>query len=452
MAGQNASPKTIIAYGSLSLPMGTIGLPIAIYLAPLYAGQLGLSLQMIGLAFLLARVLDFITDPVVGILSDRWRPAIGRRRIWLIIGTIVMMTGVFLLFRPGEGVTIYYFLLAVSLVYLGYTLIGIPYAAWGAELSSNYHIRTRITSSARFFDIAGLIISTLIPAAVLARAGTTSADVMKELSTFILIALPLASALVFFTVPETGSPAVKTPFSLRKSASLLASNGPFARIVIVLLIGTIGEVFRQTITLFFARDVVGVTNIGAIYFYYFLAALLMVPFWLWLAHRIEKHRALTVAFVIIAITNGSMFFLGPGDELAFIALFVIKGACYGPVLMLPPAMIADTVDIDTAKTRDRQQGLFYALSAMIQKLGYALGASLPLIILGAVDYDSSGEASRGALQVLTLCYSIVPGALVLIAAWLTAHYSLTEARHREIRELIDSQIMTQESYTGPKGL
>jgi glycoside/pentoside/hexuronide:cation symporter, GPH family len=445
MAGQNVSLKTIIAYGSLSLPIGTIGLPIAIYLAPLYAGHLSLSLQMIGVAFLVARLLDFITDPLVGVLSDRWRPTIGRRRVWLLLGTLVMMSGVFLLFRPGEGVSIYYFLSAVSLVYFGYTLIGIPYAAWGAELSTNYHTRTRITSSARFFDIAGLIISTLIPAAVLARTGATSADVMRELSTFILIALPIAATFVFFTVPEPDAPAVKTPFSLRKSVGLLASNGPFARIVIVLLIGTIGEVFRQTITLFFARDVVGVANIGAVYFYYFVAALVMVPFWLWLAQRIEKHLALTLAFVIIAITNGSMFFLGQGDELAFIALFVIKGACYGPVLMLPPAMIADAVDIDTARTKDRQQGLFYALSAMIQKIGYALGASLPLIILGAVDYNSNGETGRGALQVLTLCYSIIPGALVLVAAWLTLHYSLTEARHREIRSLIDSQSATLET-------
>lgn len=81
MSEQNVSLKTILAYGSLSLPIGTIGLPIAIYLAPLYAGQLDLSLQMIGVAFLFARLSDFITDPLVGVLSDRWRPAIGRRRV-----------------------------------------------------------------------------------------------------------------------------------------------------------------------------------------------------------------------------------------------------------------------------------------------------------------------------------------------------------------------------------
>lgn len=439
MAEAKVSWKSIIAYGSLSLPVGAIGLPIAIYLAPLYAGQLDLSLQMIGVAFLFARLSDFVTDPLVGIASDRWRPSIGRRRVWLLFGTVVMMTGVFLLFRPTDGVNIYYFLGSVSLVYFGYTLLGIPYAAWGAELSANYHVRTKITSSARFFDIAGLIISTLIPALVLTRAGATSGDVMRELSTFILISLPVVATIVFFTVPEPAAPTTKIPFSFRKSLSLLMSNGPFARIVIILLITTIGEVFRQTITLFFARDVIGVTNIGAVYFYYFLSALVMVPFWMWLAHRIEKHCALTLALVVIAITNGSMFFLSEGQEYAFIALFVIKGACYGPVLMLPPAMIADTVDLDTAKSSDRQQGLFYAVAAMIQKIGFALGASLPLIILGAVDYNSKGESSSHALGVLNFCYSVIPAILVLAAAWLTLRYTLTEARHKEIRRLIDSE-------------
>jgi GPH family glycoside/pentoside/hexuronide:cation symporter len=61
----------IIAFGSVQLPLGMIGLPIAIYLAPLYSGQLQLSLQLIGLSLILARLSDFVTDPIVGVLSDR---------------------------------------------------------------------------------------------------------------------------------------------------------------------------------------------------------------------------------------------------------------------------------------------------------------------------------------------------------------------------------------------
>jgi len=272
--------RSIAAYGSLSLPFGVIGFPVAIYVAPLYSGHLNLSLGLVGTAFLLARISDFITDPLVGILCDRWRPKVGRRRIWLVFGTVVMMIGVALLFRPAEGANIVYFLVSVSLVYFGYTLLLVPYSAWGAELSGDYDTRTRITSTARFFDICGIIISTLIPAYVLSREGATIVDVMHALSVFILVALPIAATIVFFSVPEPAAPPKKAAFNFKEAARTLMSNGPFARMTLILLIATIGEVFRQTITLFFARDVVGVTNIGAVYFYYFIAALVMVPFWL----------------------------------------------------------------------------------------------------------------------------------------------------------------------------
>jgi glycoside/pentoside/hexuronide:cation symporter, GPH family len=429
----------IIAFGSLSLPIGTIGLPIAIYLAPLYSGQLGISLSLIGVAFLFARLLDFVTDPIVGVLSDRWRPRLGRRRVWLIFGTLVMMAGVYLLFRPPSGIGIVYFLGAVSLVYFGYTLLGIPYAAWGAELSGDYNTRTRITSSARLFDIGGLIISTLIPAWVLSRPGASSIDVMHALSAFILIALPAVAAIVFFTVPEPAPPEKQARFDFKSSVKTLAKNGPFAKICLILLIATTGEVFRQTITVFFARDVIGVKNIGAVYVYYFIAAFVMVPAWMWAAQRFQKHRTLTAALVVVALTNGAMMFLSAGQELAFILLFILKGACYGPVLMLPPAMIADTVDLDTAESQDRQQGLFFASAAMIQKIGFALGASLPLILLGWFGYQSSGEVRPEKLFVLTLCYSLIPAAFVFLAARLAFTYSLTAEKHGQVRARIEQQ-------------
>jgi Na+/melibiose symporter-like transporter len=434
----------MLAFGAVQLPLGAIGLPIAIYLAPLYSGQLGLALQLIGTALILARLSDFVTDPLIGVLTDRWRPKIGRRRVWLILGTAVMMVGVYLLFQPAPGVGIVYFLAAVATVYLGYTMILLPYAAWSAELSPDYHVRTRISSVSQFFSILGLIVSTLIPSYVLAQEGATSREVMHAISLFILITLPICSALAFFLVPEPAAPARKAPFRLGKMLSTLGSNRNFLLLTMVLLIATTGEVFRQTITVFFARDVVGVTNIGVIYFFYFMAALILVPAWTWLARKIEKHRALAGALVIVALTNAGMFFVGRGDTALFTGLFVLKGACYGAVLLLPHAMVADTVDVDTADTLDRQQGLFYAAIAMIQKLSYALGAGLPLLVLGAVGYRSAGDDRAEPLFALTVSYSLVPSVLVLIAAALTWRYALTAERHRALRETIDTRLATAE--------
>lgn len=429
----------ILAFGSVQLPLGMIGLPIAIYLAPLYSGQLQLSLQLIGVALVLARLSDFITDPIIGILSDRWRPHIGRRRVWLIFGTVAMTAGVRLLFVPSPDAGIVYFALSVSLVYLGYTLILLPYQAWSAELSSDYHVRTRISSVSQGFSIVGLIASTLIPAYVLSRPGATSADVMAALSIVINVLLPICATLAFLLVPEPAAPSHKAPFHFGGALRMLGRNRAFLNITLLVLIATIGEVFRQTITVFFARDVVGVTNIGVVYFLYFAAALLVMPGWVWLAKRIEKNRALTLALVIVALTNACMFLVPKGGVMLFTALFILKGSCYGAVLMLPQAMVADTADIDTAETLDRQQGLFFAAMAMVQKMGYALGAGLPLLILGTVGYQSAGESRAEPLLALSISYSLVPCALVLIAAMLAWRYSLTAETHKVIRAQIDAR-------------
>ena len=126
MSSKKLDNQTILSYGILSLPIGVLGIPMGIYLAPFYAGELGLPLAVIGSMLMLSRVSDFITDPLIGMLSDRWRPSIGRRRIWLPIGTTIMMIGVSLLLRPSGEVDALYFLMAVSITYLGYTTLQLP--------------------------------------------------------------------------------------------------------------------------------------------------------------------------------------------------------------------------------------------------------------------------------------------------------------------------------------
>jgi hypothetical protein len=250
----------IWAFATVAMPLGMLGLPMAIYLAPFYAGQLGLPLSLVGFALILARVSDFITDPIMGIVTDRWRPTIGRRRIWLIIGTLIMMAGVQLLLRPPATVGLVWFGLCVGLVYLGYTTLQIPYEAWAGELSGDYHMRTRISATKQGFSIFGLVVATAIPAYVLSKPGANSGDVLGAIAIGVLIVLPITAALAFFTTPEPAPKDDAPALNLKTAITVMAANKPFRLLVIVVLIATIGEVFRQTITVFFARDVVGVKN------------------------------------------------------------------------------------------------------------------------------------------------------------------------------------------------
>jgi Na+/melibiose symporter-like transporter len=439
MERQQASlPRsTLLFYAVVALPLATIGLPLTIYLAPFYAGEIGIPLAALGTAMLLARLVDVIVDPFIGTISDRWRPRAGRRKIWLPIGGLMLLCGVFMLFRPAPSVGIVYFIFWTTIVYVGFTATKIPYEAWGAELSRDYAGRTRIASARQLFTLIGLVVATTVPALILARGESSAADVLAGMSWLMIGLLPLAIALAFFLVPDHSPPQEKSTRGMARNFRLIARNGPFRRISIALFLGYIAETFRVTITVFFARDVIGVPNIGAIYVYYFLTGLAAIPFWMWLGNRWGKHKALILAFCVVIATNTGIFFLEVGQVTTFTILFVAKGFCFGALELLPAAMIADTVDVDVARTRQQRQGLFFALIGIVIKIGQAIGQGLSLNLLALVGYDAAGNNSQAATDSLRLLYCIFPTVFLVIAIALIAQYPLTAVRHARLRAGIE---------------
>ena len=126
------------------------GYPIAIWLPAFYAGELGLSLAAVGTMIMLARLTDVVTDPVIGFFSDRSKSRFGRRKPFMVGGLPFLVLGVVMLFIPRqlgiETIGQIHLVFWISFMFLGSTLVYIPYYAWGAELSSDYNERSRITA------------------------------------------------------------------------------------------------------------------------------------------------------------------------------------------------------------------------------------------------------------------------------------------------------------------
>ena len=177
---------------------------------------------------MLARITDVITDPLIGYLSDRTKSKFGRRKPWMAVGAIVMMTAAFLLFNPKEGVTNSYLLIWSMLLWLGWTMINIPYYAWGAELSENYDERTRITGWRQVFAYAGNVTVLALPA--IANELTGFGGLPKEGLTIIgslaLIALPSTVAICLLFIPERNNYGSSTA-SLTTNFKAVWKNGSF---------------------------------------------------------------------------------------------------------------------------------------------------------------------------------------------------------------------------------
>ena len=204
------------SYGAPSLPLSMVGLPLAVYLTPVYADSagFGLSLGFVGLVLALSRVFDGVTDPVIGFLSDRMRTRWGRRRPFILIGMPIFMLGVWLLWIPPIeftdvsllGMTFntgYPYLLGVLIImYIGATIKDVPYSAWGAELAQGYNERTLIMSWKEAFTVSGSLIGAMTPALLVFWGYTKPTDNVYFLTIALVIVMPILIFNMLAVVPE----------------------------------------------------------------------------------------------------------------------------------------------------------------------------------------------------------------------------------------------------------
>lgn len=466
------SRTTIYAHGSLGMPLAVIGYPLAIWIPAHYSGGLGISLAMVGTILMLARLTDVVTDPIVGELSDRWRTIIGRRRPWLLIGSPVMMLGVYNLFIPGESVGIGYFLAWLAIFFLGATMIALPHRAWGAELSLDYHQRSRVTAGREIYVLIGLLMAAAVPMIIEIRAdgaavsqvfstlwndaigaftgdfrekkivdrATLTGPVLEGLAWAIILVLPICALIVLTLVKEPKAVPTETRPSFKDGLKLVLKNGPMVRVLLIVLLVHFGESARNAVSLFFIRDIVGVPTIGAAYFFYFIAGLGAIPFWLWLGRKIGKHRAFMCTLITVACVSAANLLLDYGSYLPFFLLFVVKGFCFGGLQFLPFAMLADVVDVDAARSGGRRAGTYFAFLGFTEKIAIAFGTGIALNIVGLLGFDPAGgvDASTeiGVLS-LRLVYCLGPVVFYGMALKLIWSYPLTPARHARLRATMD---------------
>ena len=469
--------STILIHGSVGMPLAIIGYPLAVYLPPFYAQEMGLNMALMALVLVFARLTDVVTDPIMGMISDRWQTRFGRRKPWLVLGTPIMLLSTVMIFMPPDGAGLWHLLLWTVLMYLGWTMVTLPYGAWGAELSTLYHQRSRVTASREGFVLVGLFVAALAPAVVQAMgkryaAGDTDGAFMQAMiwlvgkdgqlglgygpilagmGWLLLILLPVTVLMVVTMVREAPPRSVqKTDW--KKGLRVMKNNGPFKRLMLILLIVITGESFRNAMSVFFMQHVIQIqAHIGMMYLLYFGVGILGIPFWLILGRRIGKHNAFCVAVAVSSASILGMFFLQAGQLVPFALMFAIKGFCFAAFQFLPLSMLADIVDLDTARSKEHRTGLFFAMSGMEQNSAMALGLGLALGLLALVGFDATQAVhSDQSLMSLRVLYIVGPVLMYMAAFVLARRYPLTSSRQERIQSWIERRDLRLQAAAAPE--
>lgn len=431
--GSRLPPLQLLAYGFPGLPLAMVLLPLFVYLPTFYAEDLGLGFALVGSLLLVARLTDMVTDPLVGALSDRFGWPLGRRRSWMLLGVPLLMLAAHRLFLPPPGADAGYLLVWSIAVYLGATLVLLPYSAWGAEISGDYNERNRISAAREGFVVLGTLVAAGLPALLAADQRTALATV----GWLLICLLPLAVGVAVAAVPEQRRPR-RPALGWRQGLAVLAGNGPFRRLLAAYFLNSIANGLPATLFLLYVGHVLQAPGwAGPLLFLYFACGVAAIPLWLRLSARWGKHRAWIAAMTVAIAVFALVPLLGPGDQWWFLAVCVVTGMALGADLTLPASMQADVVDLDTLKSRRQRTGIFFALWGIVTKLALALavGISFPLLELAGFRAEAALQ-SPTALLALVLLYSLVPAGFKLGAVALFAGYPITAARQQRIRRLI----------------
>jgi Na+/melibiose symporter-like transporter len=424
-------------YALPGLPLAMMMLPTYIYVPSFYAADLGLSLAGIGLVLLIVRVWDVLTDPIVGWLSDRTPPSVGRRRSWMIGGVPLVLVGVYQLFNPPADAGLIHLALWSSVMHLGATMVLLPYLAWGAEMSSDYHMRTRTVGYREAMAVAGTGMMVTLPLLI----GTELAPVLGTASGLLVILLPVAVLGCVLWVREVPPPKTTRSAALNTQAlRSLFANRPFVLLLGAYLLNGIANGLPATLFILFVRYRLDTPELtGLLLGAYFGAGLLSIPVWMAISRKFDKASVWTAAMVWNCLIFTAVPFLGPGDSGWFLAICLLSGLSLGADLTLPASMQADVIDLDRWKSGTNREGLFFSLWGVATKLALALSAGIAFPFLDRVGFVPGPSNSPKALFALALFYGAIPILFKVGAILMIRRYPLSRDLHRRLQIVLARQ-------------
>lgn len=433
-----------LAYAAPGFALAIPLVPVFTFLPTLYARDAGVGLARTGSILFLARVLDFLVDPLIGLGSDRLRTPLGRRKPWIMAGAVAAGAALVALFAPPAGAGAWYLLLWLALLYVGFTAVQVPYTAWGAELVQDYNERTRIAGMREGLSLVGIVAAGALPV-IAALAGLPERTGMIAIAWLAILCGGPTIAILVWRVPEGQARAAAMPRAL--ALGPVIANRPFLRLFCAWFVNGLATGLPAVLFPLYVQHglAAGQTARSVMIFAYFAAACAAIPLWLRLSRRFGKHRVWCGAMVMAMAAFVWVPLLRPGDEAAFLVVCLVTGAALGADLVLPPAMQADVVDLDQLRTGQARAGFYFAIWGMGTKLALGAAAGAAFLALAAAGFDPNRANGRGALFALAALYALAPVALKAGAVALVWNYPLTQRRQATIRRRLERRGLTASS-------
>ncbi len=428
-----------VGYGVGDLGINLYFISAMTYLLYFYTDVFGLSAAAAGGVFLVARIVDAVTDPIMGVIAERTKSKWGRMRGYIRYGALPLGLISILTFTTPElsdSGKLWWAYSTYILFGIAYTVVSIPYSALTASITADHRERTALTTVRMAFAFAG---GYVISVGMLPIVGWFETPEEGFRSALIIFAI-VATVLLWLTVENTAervTPPASQKLALSDSFKAVFANPPLLVVIILFTCGMLSFTVRQTVTLYYFKYNLGREDLIAPFFGVTLAimfvGLLAVPK---LAARFGKAGGIIVGAIVTIVGSIGLYFT-PYDAVEWIFGWACVVALGGtPIAVLGWAMIPDTVEYAQWRMGMRADGAIFAFASFFQKLAKALGGAGVAGVLASVGYVANAEQSEASLRAIHAMMTLLPAAIMVVMIIAARAYRLDEKAHQKIvREL-----------------
>lgn len=428
---------------------------------PIFNDILGVDPRLIGISLGAARIVDALTDPLMGHITDSTNSKYGRRRPWIAVSSLfcALTFAAIWLFPRGMSYGFYFgwFVVTTILFFLALSIFSVPYSALGMELTPDIHERTSVMAyRTAMGTIGGLLVSSLYWIINLdcfedMAHGMRYAGIGFSALVAVFIFIPALSAKEHPGIIRGRKRSRSQKNSLLASAKLTLSHKPFLMLMAATVIMICGLNIVLAMSYYVAVYHVfdGVKNAATGFvlsvhgYACVLGSLSGIPTMTFISRRIGKRKTLIAAMLTAMVSS------------------LLKWVCYtpaNPYLILIPgfitafsmvsvwttlqSMLPEIVDLDELKTHERREGMFSAIQSWTTKMGYSLTVIGAGFILNASGFDATlATQSASTVLQLRLFYTLIPAAALLVGSLIMMCYPITEKHALETRHKLDQRYL-----------
>ena len=363
----------------------------------------------ISLALAISRLVDMITDPVVGYLSDKYDSKYGRRIPFIAVGTIPLVLFTIAFFYPltsSERATFYYLIFVGSMFFTFYTIVGAPYNALIPEIGRTTEERLNLSTWQSIFRLVYTAIAMIIPGALIAKIGKgdTLFGIRGMIISLCIVVVIGLFTTVFGIKEKEYSSAEASSANFKDTMKIVMKNKNFIYYLFGLLFFFIGFNNLRAIMNYFVEDIMGygksaITMAAAILFG--TSALCFYPTNI-LSKKYGYRKVMLYCLSMLIVFTTMLCLLGTAlpTKFGFVLFALIGIPIAGAGFIFPPAMLSEIGSEISKSSGQRIEGVCFGIQGFFLKMAFLVSiVLLPIILVYGEDVNIMQAITSGATKV-----------------------------------------------------